>query len=105
MKRRKLIYGRITMFLLEIIILSLFGFFVVNYLFKGVVNISSKNDMFIAANCENAVLYNMEYQEVEEIVRGTKVVIFGDEIINNDKKYYKVNYKKNDYYILSDNLV
>ena len=105
MKRRKLIYGRITMFLLVIIILSLFGFFVVNYLFKGVVNISSKNDMFIAANCENAVLYNMEYQEVEEIVRGTKVVIFGDEIINNDKKYYKVNYKKNDYYILSDNIV
>ena len=104
-KRRKLRIGRVIIFLIAAFLVAFVCFTLIVKLFKGVGNIISSDEMYIASNTLTVPLYDMNYNEVEKITRGTKVIISGDKITNNEKEYYKINYNKNDYYILADALV
>ena len=102
---KKIKMGRVIIFLAAVVLVSFICFTLVINLFKGVENLITDNEMFVAANTLTVPLYDMNYNEVEKIKRGTKVIISGDKIVNNEKKYYKINYDKKDYYILVEDVV
>lgn len=103
-KKRKINVGRVIIFVLAAIVVSFFCFLIISKLFKGVGQIIGKNNMYISSNTSTVSLYDLEYKEIDRIPRGTKVVIAGEKITNNEKQYYKVNYNKKEYYILVDDL-
>ena len=104
-KKVKVRYGRIIVFIVAVLIVSVFCFFLVKGLFKGVQNIVT-NDVMYASSSELSIpLYDMSYNEVGQLKRGIKVTVLKDKIINNELEYYKINYEKKDYYVLSKDLV
>ena len=103
MKRIKI--GRVIIFLIMAILVSFICFALITNLFKGVSNIISSDKMFVGSSTLTVPLYDLNYNQIEELTRGTEVIINGDIITNNNQEYYKVNYNKKEYYILANNLV
>ena len=103
--KRKIKIGRVILFLMSAIILAFICFTLVIKLFNSVNNLVSSKEMYVASNTLKAPLYDLNYNEVEQVIRGTKVIMSQDKIINNEKEYYKIKHNKNEYYILEDNLV
>lgn len=103
-KYMKLNVKRLVIAIIAVIIVFIGLFFILKKVFKTVENIQ-KEDMFISSINYNVPLYDLEYNEKDVIIRGTKVSVLKDKIINNDLEYNKITYNKNDYYILSENLV
>ena len=104
-KKVKIRVGRVIVFLIAAIVVAVIGFTLIVKLFQGVGSLVSNDEMYVASNSLTVPLYDLNYNEVDTLIRGTKVIISGDKIVNNDKEYYKVSYDKNDYYILADALV
>ena len=104
-KKRKIKVGRVIIFLIAAFLVAFICFTLVIKLFKGVGNLIFHNEMYVASNTLTVPLYDMNYNEVDELVRGTKVIISQDKVTNNDQEYYKISYNKNDYYIKVDDLV
>lgn len=104
-KKVKIHYGKIIVFIIAVLLVATICFFLLKGLFKGVQNIVSKDVMYTASTELSIPLYDMNYNEVDQLIRGTKVTILKDNIKNNDLDYYKINYEKNDYYVLKENLV
>ena len=103
-RKRKINVGRVIAFIIAAIIVSFICFFIITKLFKGVGQIVGKNNMYVSSNTSTVSLYDLEYQQIDTIPRGTKLVISGEKIANDDKQYYKINYNKKEYYILADDL-
>lgn len=104
-KKVKIKIGRVIVFVIAVLVVSFICFTILKFLFKGVSNLVFNDEMYVASNTLSVPLYDMNYNEVDKINRGSKVTILQDKIMNNDQEYYKVNYQKVDYYILSSNLV
>ena len=104
-EKRKIKVGRVIIFLIAAFLVAFICFTLVIKLFKGVGNLIFHNEMYVASNTLTVPLYDMNYNEVDELVRGTKVIISQDKVTNNDQEYYKISYNKNDYYIKVDDLV
>lgn len=102
--KRKIRIDRVIIFLLGVFAVSFLCVFIISKLFKTVANVVSSHTMYVAANTSSVPLYNMEFIEDGSLVRGTEIKISSDKITNADKEYYKVNYNKQDYYILASDL-
>lgn len=102
---RKIRIGRVIIFLIAAILVSFACFTLIINLFKGVGSLIISDKMFVASNSQTVPLYDMSFNEVEKLTRGTEIIINGDKITNNNQEYYKINYNRNEYYILVDNVV
>ena len=102
---RKIRIGRVIIFLAAAILVSFACFTLIINLFKGVGSLITSEKMFVASNSQTVPLYDMNFNEVEKLTRGTEIIINGDKTTNNNQEYYKINYNKNEYYILVDNVV
>ena len=102
---RKIRIGRVIIFLAAAILVSFACFTLIINLFKGVGSLITSDKMFVASNSQTVPLYDMNFNEVEKLTRGTEIIINGDKTTNNNQEYYKINYNKNEYYILVDNVV
>lgn len=58
---------------------------------------------YVYSDNKEVSLYDLEFKEVDKIVRGTKVEL-GKDISNEDKKYYQITYNDNKYLILEENI-
>ena len=102
---RKIRIGRVIIFLIATALVSFVCFTLIINLFKGVGSLITSDKMFVASNTLTVPLYDLNYNEVEQLKRGTEVIVNGDKIVNNNQEYYKVSYNKNEYYILVEDLV
>ena len=101
---KKIKVGRVIIFLIAASLVSFVCFTLIVNLFKGVGNLITSDKMFVASNTLTVPLYDINYNEVDHLTRGTEVVVNGDKLTNNNLEYYKINYNKNEYYILAENL-
>ena len=101
---RKIRIGRVLIFLVAAILVSFACFTLIINLFKGVGNLTTSDKMFVASSNLTIPLYDMNFNEVDKITRGTELIV-SDKTTNNEKEYYKIKYNKNEYYISVDDLV
>ena len=97
-KKRKLRIGRIIIFLIVFLALAFALALAAKHLFKQSTKINNKEGYVASSNIE-VPLYDLEYNEIEKIIRGTKIK-YKDELI--DEKYYKLADKET--YILKENI-
>lgn len=105
MKKRKINSKKMILFILSVCLVSLVIFVGILKIFRGVDNIFI-NDKFkyVASTSSIVPLYNDDFNQVNTIIRGTKVTILKDNITNNDKNYYKIKYGDDEYLIDKDDL-
>src|SRR5574344_979601 len=59
---------------------------------------------YIGSDTGKVTLYDKDYKEATQVVRGTKVTTGLKESTKDDKKYYDVKHDDKDYFILESNL-
>ena len=96
---------KIIIFLGAAFLVSYICFKFIGGLTKGYKDLVTDNKMYVASSTLTVPLYDMNYNEVDKLTRGTEVIIKGDKVVNNNLEYYKINYNKNEYYILVNDLV
>ena len=101
---RKIRIGRVLIFLVAAILVSFACFTLIINLFKGVGNLITSDKMFVASSNLTVPLYDMNFNEVDKITRGTELIV-SDKTTNNEQEYYKIKYSDNEYYISVDDLV
>ena len=101
---RKIKIGRMLIFLIAAVLVSFACFTLIINLFKGVGNLITSDKMFVASSNLTVPLYDMNFNEVDKITRGTELIV-SDITTNNEKEYYKIKYNDNEYYISVDDLV
>lgn len=101
---RKIRIGRLLIFLIAAILVSFACFALIINLFKGVGNLITSDKMFVASSNLTVPLYDMDFNEVNKITRGTELIV-SDKTTNNEQEYYKIKYSDNEYYISVDDLV
>lgn len=101
---RKIRIGRVLIFLVAAILVSFACFTLIINLFKSVGNLITSDKMFVASSNLTVPLYDMNFNEVDKITRGTELIV-SDKTTNNEQEYYKIKYSDNEYYISVDDLV
>jgi len=66
--------------------------------------IFKKIEKYVASEVLNAKLYDINYTEVSNIIRGSKVTILEDKIDNMGEYYYKIKYNDTEYLIKEENI-
>ena len=102
---KKIRWDRVIIFLIGVIFVSFICFSLIKTLFVGVVEQFTNDKKIVASTSLTVPLYDFDYNEIIQIKRGEEVTILKDNIINNEQEYSQVKYDKNEYYILSSNLV
>ena len=102
---KKIRWDRVIIFLMGVILVSFICFSLIKTLFVGVVEQFTNDKKIVASTSLMVPLYDFDYNEIIQIKRGEEVTILKDNIINNEQEYSQVKYDKNEYYILSSNLV
>lgn len=102
---KKIRWDRVIIFLIGVILVSFICFSLIKTLFVGVVEQFTNDKKIVASTSLTVPLYDFDYNEIIQIKRGEEVTILKDNIINNEQEYSQVKYDKNEYYILSSNLV
>ena len=102
---KKIRWDRVIIFLIGVILVSFICFSLIKTLFVGVVEQFTNDKKIVASTSLTVPLYDFDYNEITQIKRGEEVTILKDNIINNEQEYSQVKYDKNEYYILSSNLV
>ena len=87
-KKKRLKIGKLFLFL-AVVFLSIYLIF---SLIKSLINIIivKTEDGYIASDSLVVRLYDLEYKESIELVRGTKIVVYEKEVENNDITYKKI---------------
>ena len=83
-----------------IILIVLVLLFVLN---KGN-NKLNNSKYYISSETKNAIIYDLEYNEVDTITRGSEVIVYRFKEKKDDNIYTKIKYKDNIYLINQDNL-
>ena len=102
---KKIRWDRVIIFLIGVTLVSFICFSLIKTLFVGVVEQFTDDKKIVASTSLTVPLYDFDYNEIIQIKRGEEVTILKDNIINNEQEYSQVKYDKNEYYILSSNLV
>ena len=97
LKVGKLIIFLSLFFLILYLVFSLFKFLIGKIIVKT-------EDGYVSSVSETVKLYNLEFKEDIDIIRGSKVIIYEKEIENKNEVYKKIKYDKEIYLIDSDNL-
>ena len=76
---------------------------------KGKKLVINKNTMYLASDTNIVKIYILDEEdnlkEEKELNRGTKVTSYNESIEKEEKKYTKIEYEKNNYYVDSKSLV
>ena len=110
---RKLKVKNIILFILIIITLIVLGFCAFKFILKRPKKEVKINEfpMYISSEDLDVTLYDLEYNEVSSLVRGTEVIVYDIEIVNdtadetNTNKYKKIRYNNANYLVLEESLV
>ena len=102
---KKIRWDRVIIFLIGVTLVSFICFSLIKTLFVGVVEQFTDDKKIVASTSLTVPLYDFDYNEIIQIKRGEEVTILKDNIINNEQEYSQIKYDKNEYYILSSNLV
>lgn len=101
--KRKIIWSRLLILVIIVFALLLSIYFLLFR--KQVKNILSKDiNGFVSANTSSIKIYDEEFKEINNIIRGTKIKV-SDNIIKdtNGNNYYKIKNKNINGYILKEN--
>ncbi len=60
---------------------------------------------YVASDINEVVLYDIEYNEALNIIRGSEVYVYSSDIINEEVTYKKVKYNNKEYLVKVNNLV
>lgn len=105
-KKRKLKVGRIIIVGI-VLLLLIVGILVLFNVGKGFA--TKKVDMYLASKEDVISLFVMDEEgklnKGDDLVRGTKVVCYDEEVLIDEVNYIKIEYNKNIYYVISDNVV
>lgn len=109
-RKRKLKVGRIVIAIIVCLILFIGIFIGIKFLInKSGGILVNKTDMYLASSETKVEIFSMDEEEgissSDKLIRGTKVVSFNEEIDIEEKKYTKIEYDGNIYYVFSDSLV
>lgn len=104
MKKRRLRIDRIIIFVVTLLILIFSIIFLVNKL-KNKEPKFKEYENYVASEVLTASLYDLEYNEIDTIIRGKKVTILQDKIDYLGVYYYKVKYNNNEYFMKEEDLV
>ena len=101
--KRKIIWSRVLI-LISIVSLLLVGIYCL-FLRKPIKKIVSKDiEGFVASDSISVKIYDEEFKESKDIIRGTKIKINDNEVTDeNGKVYYKIKGGDMKGYILKDN--
>ena len=108
-KRRRKRKIKIKRVLLAVFILLILSGGVILLINKGKKLVINKNTMYLASDTNIVKLYILDEEdnlkEEKELNRGTKVTSYNESIEKEEKKYTKIEYEKNNYYVDSKSLV
>lgn len=91
--------------ILCVIIIALVIYLIVNLVLKLFKSSDSKADVYVASITTSAKLYDDQYNESIDIIRGTKITINKKKkTVYNENEYYPVSYNGKEYFILKDNV-
>lgn len=94
-----------TLIILVLAIIILIGiYFGIKIFTKKEVKVTTTN-MFIGSASLTVPAYDLEYKNVDNIVRGTSVEVYDEIIVNEEKNYKKINYGDYKYLVLESDLV
>jgi len=99
MNKRKIKVFNVAIFACLVLGISFMCFTLIKGLFKA-----TFSHQYLANNTSKVMLYDLEYNESLEVIRGEKVKKI-EKISNENKDYYKIEYDKKEYLVLADNLV
>lgn len=85
--------------ILVLLIIVLIGYFAYVYYFKNVMEVG-----YLASNMNMVKIYDLDFKEVNEIVRGTAVESNYQKINKDDVSYVKIRYENSEYLVHEDNL-
>ena len=107
-KRRRKRKIKIKRVLLAVFILLILSGGVILLINKGKKLVINKNTMYLASDTNIVKLYILDEEdnlkEEKELNRGTKVTSYNESIEKEEKKYTKIEYEKNNYYVDSKSL-
>ena len=107
-KRRRKRKIKIKRILLAVFILLILSGGVILLINKGKKLVINKNTMYLASDTNIVKLYILDEEdnlkEEKELNRGTKVTSYNESIEKEEKKYTKIEYEKNNYYVDSKSL-
>lgn len=108
-KRRRKRKIKIKRVLLAVFILLILSGGVILLINKGKKLVINKNTMYLASDTNIVKIYILDEEdnlkEEKELNRGTKVTSYNESIEKEEKKYTKIEYEKNNYYVDSKSLV
>ena len=103
-KKRKLKIKKIFLLIFIVLIISL-GIFLIPKK-NGISIIKEKTTKaFISSDSVSVKLYDSEYNEVDDIFRGSEVLKYDKDIKEEEKTFKKIKYNDKTYYVMSDNVV
>lgn len=101
-KKRRIKVGKLIICLLILFLSFYLMFSLFKFIFSKIIVKTEQG--FVAAASETTKLYNLEFNETKDIVRGTEITIYEKDIENKEKKYKKIKYKKEEYLIDTYNI-
>ncbi len=113
MKKRRINLKKLIIFIIFILIILFLIFLVFKFLFKKIIPIKiEERDMYVSSGSLDQKLYDLEFNEVGNIIRGNKVKTFIKDILKDDQTeettgivYYKIKFNDKEYLIDKNFLV
>lgn len=103
---RRISLKKILIAIILLLVLISLSIFLISLTVKGVSKVTNRQSTKIGYICSansSLKLYDLNYNEVSDIIRGTKVKIKG-EVKDSNLEYYKINYNNKDYLVLKENV-
>ena len=98
--------GRILIALFVVAAIACLGVFIIS---KGGNLVEKKETMYIASNSNMVSLFILNEEDNlssdSELVRGTEVISFEENVMYDEEEYTKIEYEEKEYYVDSDNIV
>lgn len=102
---------KVVIIVATVLVIVLLGFVLKNKVFKKIIpEVINETDMYVASGELTVDLYDLEYNKVDSIIRGTKVKVFEKDLTNTlDEEdtniYLKILYNEKDYLLNKNDLV
>lgn len=102
---------KVVIIVATVLVIVLLGFVLKNKVFKRIIpEVINETDMYVASGELTVDLYDLEYNKVDSIIRGTKVKVFEKDLTNTlDEEdtniYLKILYNEKDYLLNKNDLV
>ena len=92
-----------TVWFMLLIVLGITSF-IAFYIFNNN-KMNQYQEAYLASDSPKLNLYNEKKENILEVIRGEKVKVYINQVLEEDKNYVKIKYNNQEYYIKNDNLV